>query len=773
MTSEALTQVSLGRASNFTPQQSTESQSPLTRVGLSRAGDKTRAELRHTDLRSAKNHNDSSSENLPQIDTLKKSPAANFRDKLGQFWRDKSSLIIMGLLTGAGVGAAVGGIAGLVGSAGAFSVPMAIIGAAIGAPVGALLFTLGFGAFEMHVDSDIAGTTPKQTHAEKNEIKTREEAALNGAVPAAFSRIGHTQEDAKAWQKALLSWVGNKNNFAFWNRTTPPKEGNVLDRMQYKVTKGLSRNIPYFSSGSREAGYERIAGYKEYIAQVLSQEKDAFLDVSRIVPAPIKSMPPGLLKGFANVEHLAVNGSCSLASLPSHMLNDLPNLKDLSISGNRYDSDGFVDSTYQSLHTLPADFFAGTPALESLTLSNNDLIRLPAGIFQNLPNLKTLDLSGNEKLQLTKELAQGLTNLEELNLSGMDLKALPMEFLENLPNLKRLDISGNDLSQLPADVFKGLSNLEEINFEGNGLQALPRNLKTNLPNLKAIRVDLESDTLRTLPDGFARLLLSSPGCFPDFDAKYVDRLNVDQLVSYVEGGSVDERLDRLKLLYTPGLVEKTATSLDLSNLKNLTALPEFLDWHLHTLDLSNNEKLSALPESLSVDRLVLTNCGPRRNGGSSLGALAHMANKAKEKLSHASTNIGVEENSLLDDDGVLTVYGSIDLEGYTFNLPSNLAEDMRAELDEALGRDKYEPNESLVDNMRVLGSVSIGGPARLTIPSGVVIHGDFSLKGVTVESFPDDLEVMGKIYIDEAYRAKLSGNLQEFPEHLRGKVEVR
>lgn len=687
------------------------------------------------------------------------------RDKVERFWRNNAANLIAGAITGAGVGLTIGGISGLMATAGTFSVPLAIVGAVVGAPIGAALFVLAPRLlYSANAERYGPGPRPLQTHAEKQETSSRENGALSQATNNAFSRNGQDATEAKDWQKQLCSWIEKPANFAFWNLTTPPKGGNIVDALQYQISKGLTRGIPFFKAKSRDGGYARIEQYKQYLAEVLSQEKDAMLDISRIVPGPIKSLPPGLLKGFSNIEQLAVNGSVSATTLPSHMLDGLTNLKDLSISGNRYDDDEFVDSGYKSLKTLPPDFFDSVPQLETLLLSGNDLTSLPGGVFKNLTNLKSLDLSGNEKLHLTKELAQGLTHLEELNLSGMELRQIPNEFLENLPNLKRLDISGNKLSRLPEDAFKGLDKLEEINIEGNGLQALPKALPENLANLKAVRLNLAEDPIETIPDGFARLLVNSPGCFPDFDGRYADSFDPEKLVSYVESGRKEERVDRLRLLYMPGVVERKMGSFDLSGFKTLTSLPDLGAWHVKSLNLSNNENLEFLPDSIVADRLVLNNCGPKRPG-SSVGSLEAMANAAKQKLGEARP-LGIADRTLLDSDGVLTVYGSVDLQEYDRS-------GMPPAVLKSLDREKHDPTAELPENFRVIGSVSVAGRSRLTIPNGVVIHGDLSLKHTNVEEFPEDLQVMGKIYIDKAYREKLSGNLQELPEHLRGKVEVR
>lgn len=668
--------------------------------------------------------------------------AITFGDKIERLWRNNVGPLLAGAIAGAGVGVSIGGVTGLFATFGTFSVPMAIVGGVVGAIAGAFLWVAVPRSLGVEVNRIADGFLPPGDSAVlRNQQERKVNNDLKSAVEHAFLRGGKSTDKARSWRQELLSWIKRSDNFSFGN-------------------------VKY----GRATGYRNISAYRQYITDVLNKDQGASLDVSCMSPGRLKTMPPGLLKGFSHIEQLIVERRCSVETLPQHMLSGLSQLRDLSLSGNRYDGDEYIGSSYVSLKTLLPHFFDAVPSLETLKLRNNDLTHLPEGVFNQLSQLKSLDLSGNEKLPLTKELAQGLSQLETLKLSGMGLKKVPKEFLQNLPNLKVLDLSHNDLSQLERDDFQGLHSLEELRIEGNKIAALPAELKSSVPNLKAIKVDLEKDPIKQIPEGVAELLLGTPACFPEFDKRYEDRLNPQELADYVEKCDAAERVDRLKLLQRPGVVDGSRTELDLNGLKNLTALPDMLGARqIDTLDLSGNENLAQLPDNLQVKALVLENCGPR-DTDSGMGALGRMAADAEKGLSGSSL-IGAKNRTLKLPDSTFKVYGSIDLEApkpYT-GLPKNLEEQYR----QSQNWEQYYRPAKLIQNLHVNGSVLVARCKELTIPKGVKIQGDLSLHFVNSLAFESDLEVEGHIYVDQELKDKLEGGEVTIPEHLLGKIKVK
>lgn len=142
-------------------------------------------------------------------------------------------------------------------------------------------------------------------------------------------------------------------------------------------------------------------------------------------------MDQNVLEGFSNVDQLHIIGynidhfhklswktstsptelsllSCNIHEIDSGALEDLENLKVLSIGDNR------------------------------------QLTKLPRGLFKNTPKLHTLNLRRNAIEDLTWEEFEDLTNLEDLDIGENRISVFDVEKIAtNLPNLKKLSIDGN------------------------------------------------------------------------------------------------------------------------------------------------------------------------------------------------------------------------------------------------------------------------------------------------------------------------------------------
>ena len=296
----------------------------------------------------------------------------------------------------------------------------------------------------------------------------------------------------------------------------------------------------------------------------------------------VGSFPEGIFDELSSLEVLRLRiwglPSASPPPLyPETLFDNLVNLKELDISGNR-------------LASLPEGSFNDLRNLETLRLSRTRLTSLPIGAFDNLTELKTLDLTGHWDLN---------TNLRELHgprVTG--LKSLPDGIFDNLENLEWLSLSANSFSSLPEGAFDDLSSLKVLKLRRNKeeLATLPNGAFSDLSYLEELYLDNSN-------------ILSVPGDAFD-DATSLKRLWLgNNIISSLPQGLFNDLLLLEELsLYDNGLTSLPSGSFDgLTRLKklllsynDLQALPDGLFDDLHSLELLEiyDNALTTLPSGL-------------------------------------------------------------------------------------------------------------------------------------------------------------------------------
>ncbi|EQC42208.1 hypothetical protein SDRG_01046 [Saprolegnia diclina VS20] len=153
------------------------------------------------------------------------------------------------------------------------------------------------------------------------------------------------------------------------------------------------------------------------------------------------------------------------------------------------------------LKRIPDDVFA-IEKLNTLDLSNNELVEIPAAIGQ-LINLKTLKLDSNQLASLPDLSAlTKLTNLVLDNNKLASLQALPPALIKlsarnnqlsglppslcSLAHLEVVDVSQNQIASIPSAIASCLS-LKELTLDDNRLSQLPTAL-SQCAKLKALCV---------------------------------------------------------------------------------------------------------------------------------------------------------------------------------------------------------------------------------------------------------------------------------------------
>uniref|UniRef100_M8D6Q8 LRR receptor-like serine/threonine-protein kinase GSO2 n=1 Tax=Aegilops tauschii TaxID=37682 RepID=M8D6Q8_AEGTA len=336
-----------------------------------------------------------------------------------------------------------------------------------------------------------------------------------------------------------------------------------------------------------------LRGFPEFIGQIVSLEV-LVLDRNHMTGG----LPSAAIENLRNLRQLSMHGNSLNGSLPASLFA-LPHLKILDLSLNDFDGH------------IPISSFSGPMSLEVLDLSFNRLngtlsafknIRnlhlgsnlfsgsLPVSIF-SLPHLKFLDLSYNEfegdfPIHLSSEpVPLEVLHLEHNKLSG----ALPnVQAFEILKNLRELYLSSNQFSgNIPKFLFS-LPHIERLD------------LSTNLLGGQ-ILINSSSDLSLSLKSlGFSQNNLSGK-------LSFIWLQNLTKLEEIDLSGNGNLVIDINIPGWTPSfqLKQLVLSGCDLN--KNIIAEPHFLltQHHLEVLDLSSNNLSGSMPNWLFTEETKL------------------------------------------------------------------------------------------------------------------------------------------------------------------------
>ncbi|XP_077367381.1 uncharacterized protein LOC144010783 [Festucalex cinctus] len=198
-------------------------------------------------------------------------------------------------------------------------------------------------------------------------------------------------------------------------------------------------------------------------------------DVSTMTLFPVDGLPP-------NTTVLSIR-STQISSLEARHFNAVPFLNRLQVYASKLDK-------------LPSDLLRNASRLNSLDLTENQLVCLPPGVFSQ-SSLRNLVLKNNRIEQAEAGWFDDNNSLIWLDLSGNGLSEIPVSFLQKLKHLEHLDLSDNKLEDLQPDALMNLHHLDILNLAGNKLRTLKPSTFSHNPKLS--RLFLQQNQLGDLP----------------------------------------------------------------------------------------------------------------------------------------------------------------------------------------------------------------------------------------------------------------------------------
>ncbi|KAL7371033.1 hypothetical protein ABVT39_016921 [Epinephelus coioides] len=132
-------------------------------------------------------------------------------------------------------------------------------------------------------------------------------------------------------------------------------------------------------------------------------------------------------------------------------------------------------------------------ALETLDLSNNNIVEIKASSFPALP-LKNLFLNNNRISSLETGCFTNLSSsLQVLRLNRNRLSTIPAKIFQ-LPNLQHLELSRNRVRRVEGLTFHGLHALRSLKMQRNGLSRLMDGAFWGLSNMEVLQLDYNNLT---------------------------------------------------------------------------------------------------------------------------------------------------------------------------------------------------------------------------------------------------------------------------------------
>lgn len=326
--------------------------------------------------------------------------------------------------------------------------------------------------------------------------------------------------------------------------------------------------------------------------------------------------------GVALTRHAATLTYLDISSNRIKQLNEdlaFPNLEWLNLSRNEISNlpSGtfgmkrlkYLNLGVNSLRAIEDDAFEGLDSLETLVLTDNNILLIPASSLSRLPRLTSIRLDFNRIAAVSGDIVTS-EHAQMISLARNVIRELPDGTFKRCKDLRKLDLSGNLLNGIPSPaIFIGTEDtLKELDLSYNKLTGVSPGITfTQLESL-----DLSNNRVGGL----------SPGTFSRMpELRHLNlsrnpRLGSGLSADILNSPLVTLDLSHIGLRHVPVALLSSAPSLVRLNLSSnsITELSDRSFYNLRNLthiDLSNNRITAVKPHAfinvMSIRTLILHN----------------------------------------------------------------------------------------------------------------------------------------------------------------------
>lgn len=185
------------------------------------------------------------------------------------------------------------------------------------------------------------------------------------------------------------------------------------------------------------------------------------------------------------------------------------------------------------LNYLPTNLFSTFNKVESVHMTNIDLLRIMRGDFQSGIDLNEISIrSQNQLTQLEAFAFEGADNVKILRLDSNKINRVDPSAFSSLQKLETLDLSHNQITNMDRNIFVNNLQLRSLDLLDNSLDALtfisPLDLLEKL-NIKSNRISnsIDYNVFEYKPN--LKELILSDNCLFNFDLAKLPRSSLTKL----------------------------------------------------------------------------------------------------------------------------------------------------------------------------------------------------------------------------------------------------
>ncbi|KAA0720851.1 Leucine-rich repeats and immunoglobulin-like domains protein 3 [Triplophysa tibetana] len=192
-----------------------------------------------------------------------------------------------------------------------------------------------------------------------------------------------------------------------------------------------------------------------------------------------------------------------LRTFPEALSSSLPHLNEIKLNNNEFESIPDLGPNAVNLSSLilannkisriSSERLASLHALETLDLSNNNIMEMQSGAFPPLA-LRSLFLNSNRISLLEHGCFSNVSgSLLVLQLNKNRLNSIPAKVFQ-LPHLQHLELSRNRVRRVEGLTFQGLHSLLSLKIQKNGITRLMDGAFWGLSNMEVLQLEYNNLT---------------------------------------------------------------------------------------------------------------------------------------------------------------------------------------------------------------------------------------------------------------------------------------